>query len=222
MALKYFNVKNGLKAGNITLNAANANAEAHTFLGNISGATATFNGNVSLGNVANVHISGGTTGQFIKTDGSGTLSFGDPVGSPAPMPTLIDSGETLTIPIDYQGLFAYPITIDGTLDVDGLLIDVSGQGPAGTVNQVQYNKGADFGATNGFTFDEVSGNLQVPGSVNVVGFFKLATYTTTVLRNIVGVIGQVAVVSDSNPVGMPAYWDATNNRWSYIFDNSAV
>lgn len=222
MALKYFNVKNGLKAGNISLNAANANAEAHTFLGNISGATATFTGNVSLGTISNVHITGGTNGQVVVTDGAGNLSFSEVESGPAPMPTVIDLGETLTIPVDYQGLFAYPITVNGTLDIDGLLIDVSGQGPAGTVNQVQYNKGADFGATNGFTFDEQSGNLQVPGSINVIGFFKLATYTSTVLRGIVGVIGQVAVVSDSNPVGMPAFWDATNNRWSYILNNSAV
>ena len=32
--------------------------------------------NVSLGPLANIHITGGTTGQAILTDGAGNLSFG--------------------------------------------------------------------------------------------------------------------------------------------------
>ena len=201
MALKYFNVKQGLTTGNVLIS----------------------DGNVTLGNIANVHISGGSSGQFIKTNGSGTLSFGEPVGSPAPMPTVVDIGETLTIPVDYQGLFAYPITVNGTLDIDGILIDVSSSGPGGTIGQIQYNDGADYGGTAGFTFDKVTGNVAIPGSLNVTGgFVKLTAYTDIVLRTITGVIGQIAVVSNSNPGGRMAFWDTTNNRWSYVSDNSAV
>ena len=201
MALKYFNVKQGLTTGNVLIS----------------------DGNVTLGNIANVHISGGSSGQFIKTNGSGTLSFGEPIGSPAPMPTVVDNGETLTIPVDYQGLFAYPITINGTLDIDGILIDVSSAGPGGTIGQIQYNDGADYGGTAGFTFDKVTGNVAIPGSLNVTGgFVKLTAYTDVVLRTITGVIGQIAVVSNSSPGGRMAFWDTTNNRWSYVSDNSAV
>jgi hypothetical protein len=43
---------------------------------------------------------------------------------------------------------------------------------------------------------------------------------------ITGAVGQQVCVSDSasgsNPNGMLAFWDTTNNRWSYIHDNSAV
>jgi len=201
VALKYFNVKQGLTTGNVLIS----------------------DGNVTLGNIANVHISGGSSGQFIKTNGSGTLSFGEPIGSPAPMPTVVDNGETLTIPIDYQGLFAYPITINGTLDIDGILIDVSSAGPGGTIGQIQYNDGADYGGTAGFTFDKVTGNVAIPGSLNITGgFVKLTAYTDIVLRTITGVIGQIAVVSNSSPGGRMAFWDTTNNRWSYVSDNSAV
>jgi len=201
VALKYFNVKQGLTTGNVLIS----------------------DGNVTLGNIANVHISGGSSGQFIKTNGSGTLSFDEPVGSPAPMPTVVDIGETLTIPVDYQGLFAYPITVNGTLDIDGILIDVSSSGPGGTIGQIQYNDGADYGGTAGFTFDKVTGNVAIPGSLNVTGgFVKLTAYTDIVLRTITGVIGQIAVVSNSNPGGRMAFWDTTNNRWSYVSDNSAV
>jgi len=35
----------------------------------------TVTGNVSLGTIANVHINGGTNGQYVKTDGNGNLSF---------------------------------------------------------------------------------------------------------------------------------------------------
>ncbi len=201
MALKYFNVKQGLTTGNVLIS----------------------DGNVTLGNIGNVHISGGSSGQFIKTDGAGNLSFDAPVGSPAPMPTVVDIGETLTIPVDYQGLFAYPITVNGTLDIDGILIDVSSAGPGGTIGQIQYNDGADYGGTAGFTFDKITGNVAIPGSLNITGgFVKLTAYTDVVLRAITGVIGQIAVVSNSNPGGRMAFWDTTNNRWSYVSDNSAV
>lgn len=202
MSTKYFNVKNGLTTGDLLVSQSN----------------------VTLGSVSNLHISGGGSGYLLSTDGTANLTWVDATStqSPAPMPIIVDVGNTLTISANYQGLFGTPLTINGTLEIDGVLIDVSGQGPAGTVSQVQYNKGADFGATNGFTFDESSGNLSVPGSVNVSGFFKLAAYNTTALRAITGTIGQIATVSDSNPAGMPAYWDGTNNRWSYIYDNSAV
>lgn len=36
-------------------------------------------GNVTLGTVSNVHISGGSSGQYLQTDGSGTLTWADAV-----------------------------------------------------------------------------------------------------------------------------------------------
>jgi hypothetical protein len=49
---------------------------------------------------------------------------------------------------------------------------------------------------------------------------QLMNYTATALRAITGAVGYVAVVSDNG--GKMAYWDLTNTRWSYVFDNSAV
>ena len=38
-----------------------------------------------------------------------------------------------------------------------------------------------------------------------------------------GRAGQLVSISDGTPNnGMPAYWDTTNNRWSYVYNNSAV
>lgn len=102
MALKYFNVKSGLTTGNIVISDAN----------------------VTLGNVSNVHISGGANGQVLTTDGSGNLSFASSTQGPAPMPYIVFEGETLTIPEFYQGLFSMPITVDGTIVINGYLVEV--------------------------------------------------------------------------------------------------
>lgn len=132
MAFKYFNVKNGLSAGNITLNAANNTVIASDFLGNITGSTASFSGNLiitgttDLGSVSNVTITGGTAGQVLTTDGNGNLSFSSPtvLQSPSPMPYYIDNNSVFVIPLYYQGLFTYPLTIDGQLEVSGVLVQV--------------------------------------------------------------------------------------------------
>jgi hypothetical protein len=101
VALKYFNVKQGLTTGNVLVS----------------------DGNVTLGNIANVHILGGSSGQAIITDGAGNLSFGS-AQSPAPMPYIVFSDETLTIPEYYQGLYSMPITVDGTIVINGYLVEV--------------------------------------------------------------------------------------------------
>jgi len=57
---------------------------------------------------------------------------------------------------------------------------------------------------------------------NYSGILKVGSYTATALRAITGSIGSMASVSNSVPGGRIAFWDTTNNRWSYISDNSAV
>lgn len=115
MAFKYFNVKNGLSAGNINLNASN---------NTVSTENLAVSGNTDLGSVSNVTITGGTSGQVLTTDGSGNLSFSAVTGSPAPMPYQIDTGTEVIIPLYYQGLFSVPITVDGTLEINGILVEV--------------------------------------------------------------------------------------------------
>jgi hypothetical protein len=122
---KNFVVKNGITTGNIILSAES---------GNITGTNLSVTGLSNLGAVGNVKITGGTTGQFITTDGSGNLSFGNATieANPAPMPTYVAVGDELLIAANYQGLFGYPITIDGTMTVDGVLVDVNDNGNGGT------------------------------------------------------------------------------------------
>ena len=70
MSFKYFNVKNGLTTGNISLHAANANVQANYFLGNIN-----VTSSANLGAVGNVRINGGSSGYVLSTDGLGNLSW---------------------------------------------------------------------------------------------------------------------------------------------------
>lgn len=153
MTVKYFNVKNGLTAGVITLDATS---------GNTSTTNLTVTGETDLGTIANVTIDGGSNGYVIVTDGSGNLSFVDPAAtqSVAPMPTYIASGITTTISANYQGLFGYPITIDGNLEVDGVLVDVNdATTPVGINGSVQYNDFGYIGGDSTFTYSTATGTV---------------------------------------------------------------
>lgn len=117
MAIKAFNSVEGFSVGETPANIILAN-------GDITTTNFTANGVSSLGPVSNVKITGGTAGQAIVTDGAGNLSFAAVTGSAAPMPYYIPPGQLTVVPEYYQGLFSIPITIDGDLEVLGVLIEV--------------------------------------------------------------------------------------------------
>jgi hypothetical protein len=173
---KNFVVKNGLTTGAITLDG---------LTGNISGTNQSLTGNLTvtgksnLGNVGNVSITGGQSGYIISTDGSGNLNFISPSStqSPAPMPTYVPVGDVLTISANYQGIFGYPITIDGQIVVDGILIDVNDATiPGGVINTVQFNDGTQLAGTTNFTFVSTTGILSVP-NVTTTGVVKTTATT---------------------------------------------
>lgn len=192
MALKDFRVKNGLSTPKLTVD-----------------------GTSELGEVANVSITGGVSGQSIITDGSGVLSFGNPTSTDpiAPMPTLIATGVTETVPTNYQGLFGYPIEVDGTLEIDGVLIDVNSDSlrVGGSNNQVQFNNGTDekLGSSANLTFDT---QTQI---LHVTGITQTGSYSNIALPD--SVPGGLIYITNGN--NKPAYGDGTN--W-YYFDNTQV
>tara|TARA_Y100000389_G_C17459858_1_gene520847 strand:- start:1558 stop:2139 length:582 start_codon:yes stop_codon:yes gene_type:complete len=192
VALKDFRVKNGLSTPKLTVD-----------------------GTSELGEVANVSITGGVSGQSIITDGSGVLSFGNPTSSDpiAPMPTLIETGVTETVPTNYQGLFGYPIEVDGTLEIDGVLIDVNSDSlrVGGSNNQVQFNNGTDekLGSSANLTFDT---QTQI---LHVTGITQTGSYSNIALPD--SVPGGLIYITNGN--NKPAYGDGTN--W-YYFDNTQV
>jgi hypothetical protein len=163
MAIRPFNSVEGYSVG------SDPQIAVIDAVGNVTAANLTVSGVSNLGPAGNVKITGGTNGQVLSTDGTGNLSFTNSgSNSAAPMPYQINTGDSYIVPEDFQGLFAYPITIDGTLEVDGILIDVSSYVNAPN-NQILFTS-ANYAAANaGFTFDSVSGNLAVPGNGTFTG-----------------------------------------------------
>jgi len=189
---KNFVVKNGLTTGSITLDAST---------GNITGTNLSVTGVSNLGAVGNVKITGGSANYVVTTDGAGNLSFTDPVAtqSPAPMPTYIATGNTVTISANYQGIFGYPITVDGIIVVDGVLVDVNDATiPAGNINFVQYNNGNVMGGSATFTFVAATGLLSVP-NLTTTGVVKTTatTYSSLPIAGTAGA-GARSFITDAN------------------------
>lgn len=172
MALRPLNSVAGISVGNdphVTIIQANGDITTTNITAN-SVVDFTATSNVSLGAVANIHITGGSNGQVLSTDGTGNLSFIDSSAgnSSAPMPYIIPVGETYNVPENFQGLFTVPITIDGTFEVDGILAEV-GTAINSVNGQIIYDDNGELTGNTGFTFDQVSGNLAVPGSGTFTG-----------------------------------------------------
>jgi hypothetical protein len=82
------------------------------------------------------------------------------------MPYVVSVGESYTVPENFQGLFTVPITIDGELEVNGILAEV-GTAINSLNSQIIFDDNGELTGNTGFTFDTVSGNLAVPGSATV-------------------------------------------------------
>ena len=72
------------------------------------------------------------------------------------------------------GLNGYVLQTDGTGNLDWTAMGGGGGGngtPGGSNTQVQYNDGGSFGGNSGFTFNEVTGNVNIPGNLILGGLF---------------------------------------------------
>lgn len=185
-------------------------------VGNVTANNLTVTSLANLGPVGNITITGGSNGQVLTTDGSGNLNFSDISSSSsiAPMPTLIASGVDEIILENYQGLFGYPITIDGSLTIDGVLVDVSGDGPivGGQAGQIQFNNGSDdvLGASQNLTFNTETKVLYANG------IMRTGQFANNALPDSV----EGGIIFISNGINKPAYGNGTN--WYYFDTNAQV
>jgi len=129
--------------------------------------TATYtSGNLALGNVANLKITGGTNGYVLQTDGTGNLNW-----------TLMSGNG-------------------------------GGNGaPGGSNTQIQYNDNGSFGGNTGFTFNEVNGNVNIPGNLIIAGTFNGAIANA----NYANFAGTAYNVSGSNVSGEVNYAAIANS-----------
>jgi hypothetical protein len=165
MAIRPLNSIAGFSAGDPAITVIQANADITTI-------NLTANGISNLGNVGNVKITGGNVDQYLRTDGTGNLTWDD-VGNissnrVAVMPYLVPNGESYILNTNFQGLYSQPITIDGELTVDGILIEIQ-DSIQSSPTQVLFDTNGTATGNNGFTFLNYNGNLNVPGNLNVTG-----------------------------------------------------
>jgi hypothetical protein len=121
----------------------------------------TWNGSkLSLGNVANVLMTGGTNGFVLQTDGTGNLSWTAQTGN--------GGG-------------------NGT--------------PGGANTQIQYNDSGLFGGNAGFTFNEVSGNVNIPTNLILTG---------NLFGNVIGNLAGTSSNANYSNEALVAYTVVTN------------
>ena len=165
MAVRPLNSIAGFSTGDPAITIVQANGDINTI-------NFTANGVSNLGPVGNVKITGGNVDQYLRTDGTGNLSWDD-VGNissnrVAVMPYLVPTGESYILNTNFQGLYSQPITIDGELTVDGMLIEINDTIQSNPTEVLFDTNGTATGNT-GFTFLAYNGNLNVPGNINVTG-----------------------------------------------------
>ena len=170
MAIRPLNSIAGFSVGDPRIEVIYANGDVSTtnitVSANTNTANLTANGvvnfnstsNVTLGTISNIHISGGSNGQVLTTDGAGNLTFADTASgnSAAPMPHVIPVGESFLVPENFQGLFTVPITVDGTFEIDGILAEV-GTAINSLNGQVIFDDNGELTGNAGFTFDAITG-----------------------------------------------------------------
>jgi len=145
-----------------------------TTAGNVNFASS---GNISLGNVGNVHITGGSSGYVLSTDGAGNLTW-EPTGSP----TIIHNGNSnVSIP-----------TPDGNVYVNA---------NAATDQQWVFTTSGNLLAPGSISAagNVTAGNISTAGSGgNITGANVISAVTFSASSNIIGGSGVADFVNTSN------------------------
>lgn len=122
----------------------------------------------------NIYAVGGTNG--VPAGNVGDLQYYAANGFAAiPSNTANYTGNTLNLNTANTrmsgGVNGYVLQTDGAGNIDWVAQTGGGGNgsPGGSNTQIQYNDAGLFGGTTGFTFNEVSGNVAIPGALAVVG-----------------------------------------------------
>ena len=168
-------VGNALVSGTVYTNAQ----PNITSVGNLTGLTVsnatgivdfTTSANVTLGAVGNLHISGGTGGYVLSTDGSGTLSWVAQSGSGSA--NISNGNSNVNIPVVNGN-----VNISAVGNANVVVITGTGANITGTLNVSSNANVGNIGATNG-VFTSVSGSGASLSSItgaNVTGTVPSAT-----------------------------------------------
>ena len=184
-----------------------------------------------LGPVSNVTITGGTSGYFLKTDGTGNLSFASVITAPGGSNTQLQYnnngvfGGIANATYSAGNLHLKTANVKMTGGTNGQVLQTDGTGnmswtamsggggngsPGGANTQVQFNDAGLFGGVVGFTFDNVSNVLTVPNLTLSSNNIKLGNGAAASANSIA--IGRDAVTNDDESVaiGHQAYVGANS------------
>jgi len=189
-----------ITGGNVSGNVASAvqsnYANTANAVGTLTGLTSTgtinFTGasNVSLGAVANLHISGGSADYFLKTNGSGVLSFASVPSTTLTVDTFTGDGswtmKTLTVT---PASSAYTIVAIGgvsqprtSYSLSGAVITFSDPPPNGAIVEITTVIGGAAGAGGGgtsWTYSAVSANTSAVAGYRYIVDTSTANLTIT-------------------------------------------
>lgn len=205
MAIKPFNSVAGFSVGETPANIILAN-------GDITTTNITTTGVSNLNSISNVKISGGSSGQFITTDGAGNLSF-----ATVDAATLSNGNSNIRILANANIVFSSAgnanvltitgvganidggLGVTGNISANGVLTDnlyyANGQPwdlqqPAGSNTYIQYNDNGSFGASANFTYNDGSQQFYVNGTANITGNATINNDVFIESGNIAGLNGQ--------------------------------
>lgn len=154
--------------------------------------------NVSLGAVANLHISGGTSGYVLQTDGAGTLTWA-PQASYAP--TYISNGTSNVTIATLNGNIA--MSVGGISNV--LLATTTGIVVKGNIDA-----GANYVKGNGYYLTDIdAGTANIANSIVVGNSAVKAVANGNVFVNVAGTSN--TVVFTSTGVNIAGYANVTGN-----------
>ena len=194
----------GPAGGGGTGNYGNANVAGY-LSGNVSIGNLTVTGATNLGNIANVTITGGTTGQVLTTNGTGGLSFATPAGSYSNTNVagylsgnvtvgnltvttgFIQSTGNANITLDPAGTgvvsVASNIVATGSIVAGGVRSTTSATAPAApTIGDIWYNTNNDTmyrwttDGTSSFWLDYDGPTFSAPTATIASGFVNAGVY----------------------------------------------
>jgi hypothetical protein len=149
---------------------------------------------------------------------SGTQSSPGPVANGTPVVAqqwnvYKDSGNT------YSGIGSFRVSVANNPGIGGNYVSINTAYSAADSANSRFDIG--YGTIRLQGNVEVNDNLTINDNASVGGVFKFGVYSISG-KPATGNVGEVISINDSTPIGMLAYWDGTNSRWSYVHDNSAV
>jgi hypothetical protein len=200
---KYFNVKNGLTTGNIILDAGNSSIVASVVTANNSVNFGSAS-NVALGSNTNVHITGGSSGQYLQTDGAGNLSWATISSS---TPSNITNGTSNVNIATSNGNVT--VSVNGTANVVTITANgietsnvtannfIAGSGSGGNLTGADYIF-ANYFVGNGSLLTSITGANVIGTIANAAYAITAGTVTTNAQPNITSVGTLTSLTSSGN------------------------